>query len=238
MTESQILEILQRFVGSEIELSVWTYLLTGLVALVSSILGVFVATYAKAKALTSTLDETLRQVKAQEEVVGDIKADIEKELWVDQQRWEFRKDLFLEMIELLYKVRHQCLLAENYLDQIPSQQSVEDDEDRENAVDHLMAEAEKIFNGSVRELTEELKILVNLKGVLFLSDNVMNVLSQFFKAEEIRVKKVYSDAARNASIYDSDPDSYEAYLYHKSHAAELAYRALVRSARLDLRINS
>ncbi|MCD9540415.1 hypothetical protein GLP22_04210, partial [Photobacterium carnosum] len=66
MTESQILEILQRFVGSEIELSAWTYLLTGLVALVSSILGVFVATYAK----------------AQEEVVGDIKADIEKELWV------------------------------------------------------------------------------------------------------------------------------------------------------------
>ncbi|MCD9537773.1 hypothetical protein [Photobacterium carnosum] len=138
MTESQILEILQRFVGSEIELSAWTYLLTGLVALVSSILGVFVATYAK----------------AQEEVVGDIKADIEKELWVDQQRWEFRKDLFLEMIELLYKVRHQCLLAEKYLDQIPSQQCIEDDEDRENAVDYLMAEAEKIFNGSVRELTE------------------------------------------------------------------------------------
>ncbi|WP_232603371.1 hypothetical protein, partial [Photobacterium carnosum] len=72
----------------------------------------------------------------------------------DQQRWEFRKDLFLEMIELLYKVRHQCLLAEKYLDQIPSQQCIEDDEDRENAVDYFMAEAEKIFNGSVRELTE------------------------------------------------------------------------------------
>lgn len=66
----------------------------------------------------------------------------------------------------------------------------------------------------------------------------MNVLSQFFKAEEIRVKKVYSEAARNASIYDSNPDSYEAYLYHKSHVAELAYRELVKSARLDLRINS
>ncbi|MCD9543065.1 hypothetical protein GLP22_17945 [Photobacterium carnosum] len=54
----------------------------------------------------------------------------------------------------MYKVRHQCLLAEKYLDQIPSQQCIEDDEDRENAVDYFMAEAEKIFNGSVRELTE------------------------------------------------------------------------------------
>ena len=195
------------------------------------------------KAVEERLTTTITLLRKQTEAVEGVKSHLSNKVWIEQQKWEFRKDIFIELINLLLKIKSSCEEAENYLNQVPNLNYIEDDDELDKAKDDLIAKAESIYDGKVSALTDKLKKLLNEKGVLFLSDEVIAVLREYFDAEKIRRLKVQKKfetdlAAGKVSIHDASYiDSYEQSLYHKSEAAERAYIMIVKTAKRDLQIN-
>lgn len=248
MTELELIRVLNKFFKDGIELSVATYVIAALISFIFSCVGSFLSSYMKKsgelKAVNEKLDDTIIQLRRQTEAVEDVKARLSNKIWVEQQKWEFRKSIFIELINLLLQIKSSCEEAEEYLNRVPGLGGIEDDNDYEEAKDRLISNAENIYDGKVSELTEELKKLLNEKGLLFLSDDVIAVLREYFKAEEIRQIEVRTEFEEDletgrVSIYDaSSIDSYEQSLYHKSEAAKKAYMMVVKTAKNDLQINS
>lgn len=248
MTELELIGVLNKFFKDGIDLPIATYVVAALISFVFACFGSFFSSYMKKsgelKAISERLDDTITQLRKQTEAVEDVKARLSNKVWIEQQKWEFRKSIFIELINLLLQIKSSCEEAEEYLNRVPSLGGIEDDNDYEEAKNRLISDAENIYDGKVSELTEELKKLLNEKGLLFLSDDVIAVLREYFKAEEIRQIKIRSEfedelKAGRVSIYDaSSIDSYEQSLYHKSEAAKKAYMMVVKSAKNDLKINS
>ena len=197
MTELELVGVLNNYFQDGISLSVATYAIAALIAFIFACFGSFLSSYMKKsgelKAVSERLDETIEQLRNQTEVVEDVKVRLSNKIWIDQQKWEFRKSIFIELINLLLQIKSSCEEAEEYLNCVSSLGSVEDDNDYEEAKNRLISTAENIYDGKVSELTEELKKLLNEKGLLFLSDDVIAVLSEYFKAEEIRQIKLQQE---------------------------------------------
>lgn len=235
------------------ELNVWTIFFTSLFAGGSAYFGTYLKKRAEIKAITEQHQTLLTHLSDQTQLTEKIKSEFElikqevqQKNWVEQQRWEFRKELFLPMIEMLLDIQDHCLSAEKFLNKIPSLYNMHEESleviDKEKS--YLFDQANEIYNGPVKKLTTQLKSLVNKKGVLFLSSQVIEVLNDFFKAEEIRQNKLNESFQKDietgvvTQFNYSFPDSFEEYLYHKSYAAKLAYQALIKAAKDDLKINS
>ncbi|MDO6488761.1 hypothetical protein Q4503_13725 [Colwellia sp. 6_MG-2023] len=235
------------------ELNLWTIFITSLFAGGGAYFGAYLKKRAEIKAITEQHQALLTHLSEQTQLTEKIKSEFElikqevqQKNWVEQQRWEFRKELFLPMIEMLLDIQDHCLSAEKFLNKIPSLYNTH--EDNFDAIDkeqsYLFDQANEIYNGPVKKLTTQLKSLVNKKGVLFLSTQVIEVLDDFFKAEEIRqdnLKESFKKDIETGVVTQfnySYPDSFERYLYHKSYAAKLAYQALIKAAKDDLKINS
>jgi hypothetical protein len=247
LTESNIIEVLDRFFENGIELSLLTYVIAALISFVFAYFGAYLFSYMKKsgelKAVKVRLDDTIFQLQKQTEAVEDVKNRLSNKIWIEQQKWEFRKTIFIELINLLLKIKYSCEEAEKYLNRVSKLSYMEDEDEYEKSKSFLIFEAEKIYNGKVSELTVEVKKLLNEKGLLFLSKEVIDVLRYYFKAEEIRqtqIKKEFENdlVAGEVSIYDvSCIDSYEHSLYHKLEAVEKAYNMVIRTAKDDLKIN-
>ena len=248
MTELELIRVLNKFFDDGIELSLATYVIAALISLIFSCFGSFLFSFMKKSgelmAVNERLDDSIVQLQRQTAAVEDVKACLSNKIWIEQQKWEFRKSIFIEMIDLLLQIKSSCEEAEEYLNRVPALGGIEDDNDYEEARGKLISNAENIYDGKVGELTEKLKKLLNEKGLLFLSDEVIAVLREYFKAEEIRQVKVRAEFEKDlksgrVSIYDvGSIDSYEQSLYHKSEAAEKAFMMVVKAAKNDLKINS
>lgn len=248
MTEPELVGVLSRFSSVQISLSPYSYLVAGLVTLFSAGLGAFISSYLKRtgeiSAVTSRLEETVVQLQRQTHAVEEVKSEISSRAWVEQQKWEFRRDLYLELIEGILAIRSRCLKGEEKLDKVSKVVlSEEDDDDRlDRERERVLSEAEAIYDIEVHDLTENFKQLVNKKGLLFLDDAVVKVLDCFFNAEKIRrenswVKFKEDVVAGLATPYDHNCyDSYEISLYYKSEAATAAYKSLLAAAKKDLKI--
>lgn len=247
MTEFELVGVLNRFSGVNVSLSPSSYLVAGLVTLLSAGIGAFVSSYLKKagdiSAVTSRLEETIVQLQKQTHAVEEVKSEISSRAWVEQQKWEFRRDLYLELIEGILEIRKWCLKGDEILGKASKISTGDDDQeqlDRER--ERILSEAEAIYNTEVHNLTENFRELVNKKGLLFLDNTVVKVLNKFFNAEEIRRKSSWDQfgkdvAAGTASQYDyGGYDSYEISLYHKSEAAKAAYSSLLAAAKKDLKI--
>lgn len=194
---------------------------------------------AKYQAIEESLDIIKEQVKATTETAEEVKAKIDRGSWVYQKKWEFRKDIYLDLMKKLLQIRLECLEAEKILDKV-NKFSSEDDEEWEQHKDACIAAAEEIYDGNVHKLTNETRAIVNEKGILFISEDVLTVISAFFNAEKIRQKNAWKDLVKKIESGEESYhsvgsyDSYEDSLYHKSAAAERAYMALVKLAEHDL----
>ncbi len=247
MTELELVGVLNKFFKDGLELSELTYVIIAAISFLFGTLGSFVSSFMKKsgelKAVENRLNTTITQLQKQTETVENVKNHLSNKVWIEQQKWEFRKAIFIELINLLLKIKSLCEEAENYLNQVPSLRHIEDDSQHHKTKDDLIAKAEGIYDGKVSELTDKLKKLLNEKGLLFLSDEVIAVLREYFDAEKIRRQKVKTKfetdlAAGKASIHDASYiDNYEQSLYHKSKAAERAYILIVQTAKRDLKIN-
>jgi hypothetical protein len=248
VSESDLTEILNHYYTNGLKLSTITYVAITLVSFIAGVFGTYLSSYSKKsgelRAINAKFEETQEQLKKQTHSIEEIRADISNRIWIEQKKWEFKKDIYLNLIDLLVKIKNECSRAEVYLNRIQKNLYLEDDAEFEKMKDSLIAEAEKIYFGVVDELTNELKIMLSKTGLLFLDQEVIDSLYEYFKAEEIRIqnaeKKFTQDyKAGNVTLDDSGSiDNYVESLYYKSKAAKNAYEILIRFAKYELKINN
>ena len=83
--------------------SVWLF------AFVIFVIGIFIKSYiasrGKTYATKQDLDEITRQLKHTTEVTEEIKANISKGVWLQQQVWEFKKQIYTQLLENLFELQ-------------------------------------------------------------------------------------------------------------------------------------
>lgn len=230
------------------DIDILSIAVTAITAGVGAYLGSFLKKKGEVAAIKSSQKQLLDYAEKNQKVIGEVQAsfqresaDYQHELWVEQQHWLTRKELYIEVLDLLLSIRSDCIKAEKFLDEVPKWVTSDGEPDEEQQK-YLMKEAEAIYNGSVEDKIVQLKELVNRKCVLCFPDAAMKVLSDYFNSESIRREKAYKDFERDlkqgkVTMYDSPNDSYELSLYHYLEAAELAYKFIAKIARGDKKLN-
>ncbi|EOX3402794.1 hypothetical protein [Vibrio cholerae] len=254
MTESELLIVLNRFLDSNVKLSLLTYVGA---AVVSIIVGVFSASLtayfkksAEVSALSDRIDETCKQLEQQAKVVKRVEADISNQTWIEQQRWLFRKDLYLAIIDLLIRAREQSLALDEMINSMPGfyfDEESELDEDQqienwENLVSIATQECHDFVEENITPVAEEIALLVNRQGRLFLSKNALLILADFYNSGETWYKKELEEERFDVNNLHSpyglpSGPTEHGYLCHYSKAAKEAYRMIIREAKSDLKID-
>lgn len=80
----------------------WAYLVAFIFAFAGSYFGAYAKRKAENLATKEDFDGLLSQVKKTTETTEKIKADISKVSWVDQQRWQLKRELYMELLSALY----------------------------------------------------------------------------------------------------------------------------------------
>lgn len=225
MTESELLIVLNRFLDSNVKLSLLTYVGAAVVSIIVGVFSASVTAYfkksAEVSALSDRIDETCKQLEQQAKVVKRVEADISNQTWIEQQRWLFRKDLYLAIIDLLIRAREQSLALDEMINSMPGFYF-----DEEN----------------ITPVAEEIALLVNRQGRLFLSKNALLILADFYNSGETWYKKELEEERFDVNNLHSpygvpSGPTEHGYLCHYSKAAKEAYRMIIREAKSDLKID-
>lgn len=231
MIDSQIDSVINQAIEQAVDKSFksvwWTQVGILILSVICSALIAYVVAYVKKKgenyATKEDFEELLRQIKATTRATEEIKTEISSGAWVNQQRWELRKNIYLILLEKLNESKYalgEVMEAEGGIFE-------GDEAEREKYIDERL---EKI-----KRVSEDIRKSVELSGVLFLSDNALKVLRDYENAEENRLKALsempdlYGDVSAEAT-------SWSCYLEGQSSAAIVAYNEIVKVAKEDLQI--
>ena len=254
MTESELLIVLNRFFSEGATLSIYTYLGAGVVTFIAGTVGVYISAYikkdAEIKAINGKLDATNEQLAKQTLIVKKVEAEISNQSWVEQQRWLFRKDLYLAIIELLIKARDQSKELDSILNCVnpfcfDEESNLDEDaqlEIWENHKDEVLSASHKFVTEHIKPIAEEVALLVNQKGRLFLNAEAISILGKFYNSHktwyEEELEEEGFEPDKISSVYALPSGPCEAgYLAHYSKAAKNAYIRIITEARDDLKID-
>lgn len=254
MTELELVEVLNRFSTDEITPNLFTYIGVTIITSLLSCIGVVLLTGAKKhteiSVLNARLKETISQLEQQTEAVKTIEAEISNQSWVEQQRWLFRKELYLAIIELLIKARENSLILDDMVNSISNfyfdeySDLHEDSQYKvwEIAAKETLINCHEFVDKNIEPISKEVALLINKQGRLFLSTKVLNILSEFFNSKNTWHDKKLGEN-RNSVAGTATPDYYPEmpsevdYLTHYSAAAKSAYKMIIIEARKDLKID-
>ncbi|MEZ8826850.1 hypothetical protein AB6E04_21065 [Vibrio amylolyticus] len=253
MNESELLAVLNRFLDSNVKLSVLTYVGAAIISIVVGAISAYVTAYlkksAEVKVLSDRIDTTNQQLALQTDVVKRVEAEISNQTWIEQQRWLFRKDLYLSIIELLIKAREQSLALDEIIGAIPGfyfDEESELDEDEqvenwENLVSLSIQECHDFVEENITPVANDIALLINKQGRLFLNRNSLDILADFYNSNETWYEKELMEEgfdANNAHPYGLPNGPCEVgYLSHYSKAAKEAYKMIIKEAKNDLKID-
>ena len=250
MTESELLIVLNRFLSEGITLSIGTYIGAGVFTICASAIGAYTLTYFKKNAEIKAINSSLEEIKKHTDAVKKAEAVISNQSWVEQQRWLFRKELYLSIIELLIKARDKSLELDSILFSVKQfsfneESSVDEDaqfEVWENQKDEVIAECHKFIEEHIKPIADDIALLVNKKGRLFLNQESISILGEFYNSHKTWYQKELDENGfdpKNISSHHDLPagPSEEGYLAHYSKAAKDAYKMIITVARKDLKID-
>ncbi|MCC4858905.1 hypothetical protein LMH78_24165 [Vibrio lentus] len=254
MTESELLIVLNRFLDSHVKQSFLTYLGAALISIIVGAISAYVTAYlkrsAEIKALSARLDDTKIQLEQQTKVVKRVEAEISNQTWIEQQRWLFRKDLYLSIIELLIKGREQSLVLDGMIKSIPSfyfneESELDEDEQMDNwekLVECSLQDCHDFVEHNITPVAKDIALLVNKQGRLFLSKGALEILADFYNSSETWYEKELEEEGFDINNVHSPyglpsgPDEV-GYLCHYSKAAKDAYKMIILEAKNDLKID-
>lgn len=254
MTESELLIVLNRFLDSHVKQSFLTYLGAALISIIVGAISAYVTAYlkrsAEIKALSARLDDTKIQLEQQTKVVKRVEAEISNQTWIEQQRWLFRKDLYLSIIELLIKGREQSLVLDGIIKSIPSfyfneESELDEDEQMDNwekLVECSLQDCHDFVEHNITPVAKDIALLVNKQGRLFLSKGALEILADFYNSSETWYEKELEEEGFDINNVHSPyglpsgPDEV-GYLCHYSKAAKDAYKMIILEAKNDSKID-
>ncbi|OOE70747.1 hypothetical protein [Salinivibrio kushneri] len=250
MTESELLIVLNRFLSEGITLSIGTYIGAGVVTICASAIGAYTLTFFKKNAELKAIHSSVEEIKKHTDAVKKAEAVISNQSWVEQQRWLFRKELYLSIIELLIKAREKSLELDSILSSIKQfsfdeESSVDEDaqfEVWENQKDEIIDECHDFVKKNIKPIADDIALLVNKKGRLFLNQESISILGEFYNSHKTWYQKELDENGfdpKNISSHHDLPagPSEEGYLAHYSKAAKDAYKMIITVARKDLKID-
>ncbi|KZK66710.1 hypothetical protein A1L58_04665 [Shewanella baltica] len=235
---------------------------TILITLIVAAVGIYFTAYIKENAKFRMLEEKQDKIlEHQSDLVTQtekiksefdlVKLALQHQSWIDEQRWQFRKDLFLELIEILLEAREHALHIEELVtDAQKCARSLTSGDERpsdeaeslaKDIMEEAYAKSEEIIGNKLIKLSERLKSLLNKKGVLFLSDEAIRSISLFINSHQVwreeELKEFASKMQRGELSFDDQPAvSYDEYLFHYISAATRSYRNIINIAKSDLQI--
>ena len=106
MANPDLHQTISNISGGVIIIPDWSILL---VAFVVFIAGVFIKSYissrSKIYATKQDLNEITRQLEHTTKITEEIKANIGKGVWLQQQAWEFKKQIYTQLLENLFELQ-------------------------------------------------------------------------------------------------------------------------------------
>ncbi|WP_444894941.1 hypothetical protein [Microbulbifer sp. SSSA005] len=226
------------------EIITWVpLLLTAICSGISAYCGAYLKAAGKMRKLNESLDETTKQIRSHTQAAEEVRSKLSKEMWVEQQKWEFKRDLYLPILDILVELHEKCLKANKIMNVIGNL----DDEDwdrYQSDRNSIMNDTKEYISREVEPLEEKLWTLTLKKGNLFLDDEITQHIENLRNAENIRSResfKQYQNDVKNGRTSFDDINSYhseEISISHKAEAVKKAYRLLLDSARRDLALNA
>jgi len=105
MSPEQIELIIRNTIGTEVQrFLLLAVLLAAVVALIAAYLASYLQTKGTHRALREELQTLTAQVSATTKAAEEIKAQIGQSTWVGQRRWEFKRELYTDLMEALYRI--------------------------------------------------------------------------------------------------------------------------------------
>ena len=185
----------------------WFYAIAFIFAFAGSYFGAYAKKRAENRAMKDDFDNLLSQLKKTTKATEKIKEDISRVSWVDQQRWQLKRDLYMELLEALYSEKEAIF-------------KLYDEEKREPPTDPELISLRETFVSNNRD-----KSLSAIERI----SKVRGVAGVLLTAES---QKALDDLALSwyKSIDGESPEFYSTRL----KAADKAYSIVLNAATKDL----
>ncbi|MBV9468462.1 MAG: hypothetical protein JO316_02970 [Abitibacteriaceae bacterium] len=204
------------------------HILAFIFAFLGSIAGGYFGAYGNKRGELRAIQDDFEKVKSQLQettrLTTAIQTEITKGVWVEQQRWELRRDLYTALLKNLSEAKYtlsQVIKAE-------TREFKGSDEERDNFTNDMLERN--------RIASQEIENLIHHTGVLFLSSEALETINTFLNAEKLRIKQLEDSGADYAEI-SAEATSWSLHLDNEIRAAYIAYDEIVNVAKADLQIN-
>lgn len=119
MTPAELELLFRRVLNEGVRLQSLVYVVLVGISGLGGILGSFFTSYASKRgehlATKADFDELLKQLKMQTRETEQIKSEIAKTSWIQQQRWDFKRDIYSQLLAVLEEIRQKTFWLGNSL---------------------------------------------------------------------------------------------------------------------------
>ena len=106
MANSDLQQAINNISGGIIILPDWSiWLITFVMFAAAIFIKSYISSRSKTYATKQDLNEITRQLKHTTKITEEIKADISKGVWLQQQVWEFKKQIYTQLLENLFELQ-------------------------------------------------------------------------------------------------------------------------------------
>jgi hypothetical protein len=111
MTPAEIELLIRRVLNEGVHLQGLVYVVLVGISALCGLAGSYLGAYAKKRgenlATKADFAELLRQVRLQTRETEEIKSEIAKTSWVHQQRWDFKREVYSQLLAVLEEIRQK-----------------------------------------------------------------------------------------------------------------------------------
>ncbi len=111
MSPAELELLLRKLLGEGIQLQPASYLLLVVISLMAAAAGAFMGAYLKRRAenlaTKADFDSLLTQLREQTREVEEIKSEIASAGWVHQRRWDLKRELYWQLLEVLEELKQK-----------------------------------------------------------------------------------------------------------------------------------
>lgn len=111
MSPAEMELLIRKVLNEGVRLQALVYIVLLGISAFGGLVGSFLTAYAKKRgenlATKADFDELLRQLRVQTRETEEIKSEIAKTSWVDQQRWDFKREVYSQLLAILEEIRQK-----------------------------------------------------------------------------------------------------------------------------------
>lgn len=111
MTPDEMELLIKKVLNEGVRLQTLEYVILLGISVLGGVVGSFLTAYAKKRAenfaTKEDFDHLMQQVRRQTKETEEIKSEIAKESWIDQRRWDFKREVYSQLLAVLEEIRQR-----------------------------------------------------------------------------------------------------------------------------------